>query len=54
MALCNWLHTVWLGWFCYKEVCYDGLGCFGNKPPFNNANFEVPQSPDEIQVCYLI
>ncbi|XP_045160753.2 inactive pancreatic lipase-related protein 1-like [Mercenaria mercenaria] len=54
MAICTFLYYVWLGWICHKEVCYDGLGCFENKPPFHNANFEVPQSPKDQQVSFLL
>ncbi|XP_053395725.1 inactive pancreatic lipase-related protein 1-like [Mercenaria mercenaria] len=54
MATCTFLYYAWLGWICYKKVCYDGLGCFENKPPFHNANFEVPQSPNEQQVSFLL
>lgn len=35
-------------------VCYDLLGCFDNNEPFNNAAFEVPQSPDFISTSFLL
>ena len=38
------------------EVCYDGLGCFSNDTPFNNAAGNLPQSPADVgvrQLCYF-
>ena len=35
-------------------VCYPLVGCFDNNEPFNNAGFEVPQSPDFISTAFLL
>lgn len=35
-------------------VCYPLVGCFDNNEPFNNAGFEVPQSPDFVQTAFLL
>lgn len=35
-------------------VCYDLVGCFDNNEPFNNAAFEVPQSPDFVNTAFLL
>lgn len=35
-------------------VCYPLLDCFDNNEPFNNAGFEVPQSPDFISTAFIL
>ena len=35
-------------------VCYPIVGCFDNNEPFNNAAFEVPQSPDYVNTAFLL
>jgi hypothetical protein len=35
-------------------ICYPIVGCFDNNEPFNNAVFEVPQSPDFIGTSFLL
>ena len=35
-------------------VCYPIVGCFDNNEPFNNAGFEVPQSPDLISTAFIL
>ncbi|XP_063441860.1 pancreatic lipase-related protein 2-like [Mytilus trossulus] len=38
----------------HPEVCYDHIGCFSNKAPYNNANGRIPESPDHIQTEFLL
>lgn len=35
-------------------VCYPLLDCFDNNEPFNNAGFEVPQSPDVVSTAFIL
>lgn len=35
-------------------ICYPVVGCFDNNDPFNNAAFEVPQSPDFVGTSFLL
>lgn len=35
-------------------VCYDNVGCFDNNPPFNNAAFYLPISPNELKTQFLL
>ncbi|CAF1680057.1 unnamed protein product, partial [Didymodactylos carnosus] len=35
-------------------ICFDIVGCFNNNDPFNNANNELPQSPDFINTHFLL
>ncbi|XP_045157040.2 pancreatic triacylglycerol lipase-like [Mercenaria mercenaria] len=39
-----------------KEVCFhsDGIGCFSNARPYNNAKGYLPESPQHIQVEFLL
>ncbi|XP_052271531.1 inactive pancreatic lipase-related protein 1-like [Dreissena polymorpha] len=37
-----------------KDVCYEGLGCFSNETPFNNAAGSLPQSPEEVGVVFML
>ncbi|XP_052256454.1 pancreatic triacylglycerol lipase-like [Dreissena polymorpha] len=49
MSCCCW-------WPLWKEVCYkdDGIGCFSNSKPYDNVNCKVPESPNHIQVQFLL
>jgi hypothetical protein len=35
-------------------VCYDHIGYFSNSFPYNNANGNLPESPDHIQTQFLL
>ena len=35
-------------------VCYDIVGCFNNNPPFNNAAFYLPISPDKLKTNFQL
>jgi pimeloyl-ACP methyl ester carboxylesterase len=41
-----------------KEVCYDGYGCFSDKPPFSGTASRpfslLPQSPDKINTKFIL
>ncbi|XP_061175612.1 uncharacterized protein LOC133184539 [Saccostrea echinata] len=37
-----------------KTVCYDHVGCFNNLPPFDNAAFDLPLSPNQIGTQFLL
>ncbi|XP_041358259.1 pancreatic lipase-related protein 2-like [Gigantopelta aegis] len=37
-----------------KTVCYDYIGCFDNFPPFDNANLDLPKSPEYIGTRFLL
>ena len=39
-----------------QKVCYhdEGIGCFDNKKPFDNAQGYVPQSPGRIGVSTVL
>ncbi|KAK3600476.1 hypothetical protein CHS0354_023577 [Potamilus streckersoni] len=46
MVVCDsWMSTT---------VCYNEIGCFGNKSPFNNALLFLPQSPTQVGVTYQL
>jgi len=44
------------GFLFTREVCYhgDGIGCFSNGSPYNNAKGHLPESPSHIQIEYLL
>ncbi|XP_034312547.2 pancreatic lipase-related protein 2 [Magallana gigas] len=37
-----------------KTVCYKYVGCFNNLPPFDNAAYDLPRSPEEIGTEFLL
>ncbi|XP_060081627.1 pancreatic lipase-related protein 2-like [Ylistrum balloti] len=37
-----------------KTVCYPFVGCFDNYAPFDNANLDLPRSPDAIGTVMLL
>ncbi|XP_060601206.1 pancreatic triacylglycerol lipase-like [Ruditapes philippinarum] len=42
--------------FGSKETCYnnDNIGCFSNARPYNNAHGKLPESPEHMQVEFLL
>ncbi|XP_056013680.1 inactive pancreatic lipase-related protein 1-like [Ostrea edulis] len=46
------------GWWFFssstQSVCYKNVGCFSNQAPFDNANGYLPQSPDKIQITFML
>ncbi|XP_078319407.1 pancreatic lipase-related protein 2-like isoform X3 [Crassostrea virginica] len=40
--------------YANKTVCYDHVGCFNNLPPFDNAAFDLPRSPEEVGTEFLL
>ncbi|WAR22785.1 LIPR1-like protein [Mya arenaria] len=36
------------------ETCFNGIGCFSNEAPFNNAAGRLPQSPDAIRAVFSV
>ncbi|WAR22864.1 hypothetical protein MAR_036533 [Mya arenaria] len=57
---CNlWLavhHSNPHGFLFTRSVCYndDGIGCFSNGSPYNNAKGNLPESPAHIQVYLFV
>ncbi|KAL8590214.1 hypothetical protein ACOMHN_010409 [Nucella lapillus] len=37
-----------------STVCYDYVGCFSNTAPFNNTNFELPQTPAHVNTTFML
>ena len=37
-----------------RTVCYKYVGCFNNLPPFDNAAYDLPRSPEEIGTEFLL
>ncbi|KAK3612585.1 hypothetical protein CHS0354_042087 [Potamilus streckersoni] len=37
-----------------KTVCYNIVGCFDNYPPFDNADYDLPMSPEEVGTQFLL
>lgn len=35
-------------------MCYKYVGCFNNLPPFDNAAYDLPRSPEEIGTEFLL
>lgn len=40
--------------YANKTICYAYVGCFDNFPPFDNANLDLPRSPEEIGTEFLL
>jgi hypothetical protein len=40
--------------YANKTVCYIYVGCFDNFPPFDNANLDLPRSPEEVGTAFLL
>ncbi|XP_070537615.1 inactive pancreatic lipase-related protein 1-like [Ptychodera flava] len=36
------------------EVCYGDLGCFTNDPPYDNTGRFLPESPEDIDVSFIL
>ena len=53
MAFLGTITRAIISFFVSKEVCFngDGIGCFSNKKPFDNALRKLPQSPGDQHVC---
>ncbi|XP_074652888.1 pancreatic lipase-related protein 2-like [Tubulanus polymorphus] len=41
-------------WFTENEVCFDGLGCFNNEHPFDNAALVLPDEPSEVGTVFYL
>ena len=53
MSFWKTVSTALVGLLFSREACYndEGIGCFSNKKPYNNAQGLLPQLPSKIQVC---
>lgn len=40
--------------YANKTICYAYVGCFDNFPPFDNANLDLPRSPEEIGTEFVL
>ncbi|XP_052686465.1 pancreatic lipase-related protein 2-like [Crassostrea angulata] len=40
--------------YANKTICYAYVGCFDNFPPFDNANLDLPLSPEAIGTEFLL
>ena len=38
----------------YNTICYAYVGCFDNYPPFDNADLDLPRSPEAIGTEFLL
>ena len=53
MSFWKTVSTALVGLLFSREACYndEGIGCFSNKKPYNNAQGLLPQLPSKMQVC---
>ena len=52
MSFWKTVSTALVGLLFSREACYneEGIGCFSNKKPYNNAQGLLPQLPSKMQV----